>query len=77
MILVTGVATRFKRGYYAYSAFIGTGTTAATINVNGIGAVALPEFATSASRVGFIALPDCVITATLTGDAKLAVAPAG
>jgi hypothetical protein len=75
MLLVTATPTKFKRGYYCYQASIGTGTTAVTISLNGLTGVALADLTKSASAVGYISLPDCVLTATLTGDAKLALEP--
>ncbi|ESZ07259.1 MULTISPECIES: hypothetical protein [unclassified Mesorhizobium] len=77
MILVTATQTAFKRGYYAYHASMTSGSTAATISINGLTAVALAELAKSASAFGYIALPACTITVTLTGDAKLALEPVG
>jgi hypothetical protein len=75
MLLVTATPTKIERGYYCYQASIGTGTTAVTISLNGLPGIALADLAKSASALGYISLPECSLTATLTGDAKLALEP--
>lgn len=77
MLLASATPTPIKRGYYAYHASMSAGSTAATISINGLPGVALTELGKSASAFGYIALPACSITVTLTGDAKLALEPVG
>ncbi len=75
MILANNVATKIKRGYYFVQIAMTAGTAAATISVEGLTPAALSDFTKSAASTFYVALPECVITATLTGDAKIALAP--
>jgi hypothetical protein len=74
-LIVTATPTKVDRGYYFYQVSIGTGSTAVTISINGLPGIALTDLAKTASGVGYIALPECTLTATLTGDAKFALEP--
>lgn len=75
MLLQTATATKVKRGYYFVQIAMTAGTTAVTISVEGLTAIAITDFAKSAAAYFYISLPDCVLTATLTGDAKIALSP--
>lgn len=75
MILQSGVATTVNRGYYFYQSVMTTGSVAATVSINGLSPVSLADLSASASGVGYIALPECALTVTLTGDAAFALEP--
>jgi hypothetical protein len=73
MILLNGIATDVKRGYYFVQ--FTAGGTSATISINGLAPVALTELASTGAGYVYIALPECKITVTLTGGAQLALEP--
>lgn len=75
MLLKAATPTRVKRGHYFVQIATTSGTTAATISVEGLPGVSLADFTTSAAKTFYVSLPECYITATLTGDAQIALSP--
>ncbi len=75
MLLATATPKRIKRGYYFVQYDIPTGALAVSISTEGLTATPLTELTKSASGYTFLALPECTLTATLTGTAKVSVSP--